>query len=121
MPSYRDQVFPLKPVEEEKRISRLEELERKEKENKPGFFKRMFSKKEKGGEENMARNLVKEKQDAPELPLPAQEQQSGNPQVQVITFEDLIANNLVALNAKIDVLMGRLNEMAEQVGVKFKA
>lgn len=70
----------------------------------------------------MARNLVKEKE-SPIPELPAQvpvEVKTAEPEVKIVTFEALIANNLEALNAKFDFLTSRILQMAKQVGVEFK-
>jgi len=79
----------------------------------------------KGGFKNMARNLVRQKEiENPEEQnkkdneknIIAQEQ---NPEVRIITFETLIANNIDALNAKMDALHSTMVEAFKQVGVKF--
>lgn len=71
----------------------------------------------------MARNLVKAKEEEQEeeiketVEVPKQEVKE---EVKVITFEALIANNLDALNNKVDRLEAILLEGFKQVGVKFQ-
>jgi hypothetical protein len=81
-----------------------------------GGLKNIFNKK------NMARNLVERKNEEKEdEDATAKQEQSADksPQVQVITFETLIANNIDALNNKIDILFANMMEGFKQVGVKF--
>ena len=71
----------------------------------------------------MARNLVREKDEKDIIPLELPTLPPSPPKVEetvrIITFENLIASNLEALNNKFDLLIKRVYEGFLQVGVKF--
>jgi hypothetical protein len=73
---------------------------------------------------DMARNLVAEKE---KIMIEGDKQITGQvaqpskePEVRVVTFEALIANNLEALNTKVDKLEELIKEGFKQVGVKYE-
>lgn len=77
----------------------------------------------KRGWNNLARNLVAEKdkpQESDKQLTHGENNPIKEPEIKVVTFEALIANNLDALNTKMDSIYSKMLEGFKQVGVKFE-